>query len=585
MPSYQWFQTAGAELYVTRVPDAGDTPLDVVAPTAPAPVDEWRVELTVPGPMVLTFDQSLSHDLGNYVGEFVQQRNLMNVQGAWVVFFRPDVDGLRNEIVIELGARYNLGTLPPTTRAGIPAHVMEPYTAAIYENDELIETVTVPRHFWGARWRWQSALRPIVRSYAYLVALKAILPMDLTYAINDVPPTAFPTFSPMGTAGLTTYMPTTGDRQEIGYLTDPQACFLLTGDPAALITLMAHGEAAGSIPMFFRDAETDALLDCFKTPYLASLTDGFTGKTHLIPTPPFPADKTIFFTPDAAHFPQLSFLPYMLTDDPYHLENMQAAANWMILQSNYYQDFYKLPGLASPAQTRAFAWGLLLAARLASHSPVNLTPWLLPRSHWQSCMDNNLDFVGRAMASADPRIANFHRLPAGNLNQMIPGFEVDYLMHVIGWMAWCGLFPGWQDAVDWMAGPRLEMIAPPSPAAPSWDRRWPVPYNTSIPVPSPPPPDFAGLWAWWSGAAGMNTSAWQPDTLAVVGLPGFGPSAQLGYCIWARGGLAALAAGGVAGARPAHDWLFAEIQALQTGYHRKSGYKWAVAPVPALTSA
>ena len=57
----------------------------------------------------------------------------------------------------------------------------------------------------------------------------------------------------MGTAGIATYMPTTGERDDIGLLTEPQAEFVATRSNAARGAMLAQAEASGSISWHMRD--------------------------------------------------------------------------------------------------------------------------------------------------------------------------------------------------------------------------------------------------------------------------------------------------------------------------------------------
>ena len=78
------------------------------------------------------------------------------------VFFRPDKDSDRSEIVVELGRLFGA--------ANAAAANLGAYRATIQRGDNVLARIEVPKHNWFGRWRWQSAPRPIDVSPAELVA-------------------------------------------------------------------------------------------------------------------------------------------------------------------------------------------------------------------------------------------------------------------------------------------------------------------------------------------------------------------------------------------------------------------------------
>jgi hypothetical protein len=118
----------------------------------------------------MTFNLSAAVDAGDYVGQFVHQKCFVVRNREWTVFFRPDADGTRDEVVVERGKMW----LEP---GETPSHILHAYQATILKNGKVLAHVTVPRHWWMARWRWQSAPRPVRRSLADLVAMRVICPL------------------------------------------------------------------------------------------------------------------------------------------------------------------------------------------------------------------------------------------------------------------------------------------------------------------------------------------------------------------------------------------------------------------------
>src|SRR3954463_14163476 len=101
------------------------------------------------GRTVYTFDSNEAVDQGVYAGQFVRQKSLMVSlpRCPFTVFFRPDIDGGRDEVVVELGKMWS----------GAPAHVTTPYTLSVTKDGAPLFTQNVQYHWWWSRWRWQSA--------------------------------------------------------------------------------------------------------------------------------------------------------------------------------------------------------------------------------------------------------------------------------------------------------------------------------------------------------------------------------------------------------------------------------------------
>ena len=109
---------------------------------------------------------------GDFVGEFVRQKCYLAKNPAfpdWRVYFRVDADGGGNRIVGTSG-RDEVIVEYGRAGAGTPAHVSSPYTATVAKGGTAVATYTVPKHWWYARWRYQSSPRPVVRTPATLIA-------------------------------------------------------------------------------------------------------------------------------------------------------------------------------------------------------------------------------------------------------------------------------------------------------------------------------------------------------------------------------------------------------------------------------
>ena len=548
----------------------------------------------------LSFNETGSTQLGEYLGAFVRQKCLRQRSGPWTVFFRPDTDGSRHEIVVEYGTELNFApnSAPVPVSGASPAHILSPYTATI-SGGGLAGPVTirVPKHWWGARWRWQSGRRPIVRRLADLVAMKALPPYAAAALYNGPQPPArgIAWAGPMTTAGLDTGMGDTGDRPEIGFITEFQACYLLAVSSVAEETMRSQAEAAGTLAIHVRDAATGAPFSVQKYPYTALLYS-MTPDKNKIPPPRQAVSAPEWFVTNLAHFPSLGFVPWLLTDDPFFLEEEQFASNYGMIEGNYHNLNEKLPGLCGPSQTRGWAWGMRNLFRMAAFAPEQPPAWLAPRSYWRACVADNLTYAKKYVASPSPLCKIFNMIIETGF---ISVFMVDYLEIVLGWAAWSGLFPDWAPVVAYAAGPRLAMFRDPA-AGPGWDRRLPAPYevplatatqgarasleNTPYPQYAPPPTEnsavpanWAELWSdfvtWFNaqhGATPIDPPSWSPNVLS--------PAQHHGYLEEARAALAALALSGSKEAMSEHRWVAPQMTRVFEMDHVPSLYKWAIWP-------
>lgn len=571
------------------------------APSRLAPVPPLLLTLTFPNGTSLSFDERQATSLGTYLGPFVQQHCLRQrgpADGTYLagftVFFRPDTSGLRQEIVVEYGTEYAFAAkaAPVPASSVRPAHITAPYTATISGGSLAAPvTINVPNHWWGARWRWQSAPRPIVRTLADLVAMKAVLPLSTTPVWNTSPPATGTSWGgPMATGDLNTSLSTTGDREELGFTTEMQACYLLTGNAAAEETMLTDAEASGTFIYHVRDAATNAPFSVEQYPNMSLMYNaGHPG--FAIPKPARPSAHNYFnMNEGVAHMPPLGFVPWLLTDDPFFLEEAQFAANYAMTEANYHNINEGLPGLASVSQTRGWAWGMRDLTRMAGFAPAAAPSWLAPRSYWQRCVADNLTFANKYLtATASPATTVFKLIPDTGVFE---SFMVDFLGTVMGWIGWSGLFPSWSSIVAYTAGPRIAMTD--NSGASGWDSRYPVPYLVpifdanlgvrargvdslySIPASLLTPRSWAQLWSDYQVYAAATVAAWTSPATWPAGT--LAPGQNLGYVAEARAALAAFQLAGVPAAASEHAWLYNQLDTILPRAGTPSRYKWAIWP-------
>lgn len=122
----------------------------------------------VAGPV--TFDIAAGKDIGSYTASTAgYTQRCIRVRNAslpnFFVDFRPDVGGGRVEVVF-----WN-GEVDPVNLRVPSGHIrnLPSYTVTITNGGASIYSATIPCHYWGTRWRYQSAVRPVIRKQAQVL--------------------------------------------------------------------------------------------------------------------------------------------------------------------------------------------------------------------------------------------------------------------------------------------------------------------------------------------------------------------------------------------------------------------------------
>ena len=314
----------------------------------------------------------------------------------------------------------------------------------------------------------------MVNNVADLIAAGLLPHYDASVGCGYTPPSQARHYAgPMDLAGIEPYMPSTGGRDDIGLVTECQGDYLCTCSPQALSSLMAQLEGSGSLPWHFRDENTGAPLDIHAYPRCSS-RDQYDGN----PNPFIPlAWVDCGITLDTSHEPDLGYVPFLLTGDPYALEELQYTVtyNYVCLAPDA-KGWYNLTGAV-----RAHAWSLRCMARAAKVTPDTVPQWLLPRSHFKRLLDGNRDFVASRAASTDAPLKEMHLLEDGASSPaewfveggcaVTPWME-DFEQAVLGHVVEMG-FDDWRANYDWKIYATLARVDGIS----GWNRYIPFPYK------------------------------------------------------------------------------------------------------------
>lgn len=535
--------------------DPVEPPVEIVPPTS------GRAAFITLGGQTHTFTQEGGDDLGAYVdpqGRFVQHciSATCDTLPGFTVFFRPDAAGGREEVVFELGHIW------PTA----PTDALGAYTAVITKDGAELATVSAPAHYYYSRWRWQSAPRQVTAAIADLMA-QGLVP-KYSSAVGRTWPSAARTYAgPMDLAGITPYMPQTGERDDIGIMTEPTGDYLCTGSTTALASIMAWLEASGTLPWHYRDENTAAPLDTFVYSH-ASTYDPYNGS----PDPYIPLyGSGGDITCDIAHEPDLAYVPFLLTGDPYAIEELQFAATFNVVCQPATARCYNYYGAL-----RAHAWGLRTMARCCIVTPDNVPQWLLPKSYFQQLMDGNRDYVSTNFATnqGDP----YHSLsimenadgareePPCPAETVISPWMEDFEAAILGHVIELG-FEDWRPIYQWFM---QNLVARCSP-----DSGWPPFHFTSYRFPvrlaadQPYATSWADAWA-INLQIGYLPEPADPNT--------WGPTTDLSYPSYAGAALAQAKRQGIQGADTAHQFVQDGItRSIAANANTTIYAKWSIA--------
>lgn len=536
------------------------------------------------------FHEEAGQDLGDYTPPsqtFVQR--CVRAEAADVpltVFFRPDRNSERVEVVFELGRVFS------QTPANLGA-----YTAVISRGTQVLARIDVPEHYWFARWRWQSAPRPVIADTRKLMRYGLLPPYELAgqshapaqalklmplpsgdYVDLDIV-TQFTagnynnaskllmtaaevqarttgagnadvelavgqsTYTVMRLAGVQAYMPNTGERSDIGPVTEPQAKFLQTWDKGALELLMSQAEAAGTMPWHIRDESQSGPFDFRRYPNATWYNAANAGSPQ-VKTAGSP------ITLDSAHQPALSYVPFLLTEDAYFLEELQFQATW---------NWGALPAQYRPSgvQPRLLAWNLRTLAQ-ATRSTQAVTPkWLLDCSYWKTQLDQTRQWFEQNYVYSDrPERQRFHVAgvlensrgePQAPEGTWVDPWQDEFLATIIGWVIYMG-FSDWKPAFQWAIRSTIDRTS----GARGWVRAYATPYRVILRASKTAPVAQSWAEAWELTKSMTGKTVGDPDTWA---------EDDMTYLTYTRGALVyAVKLGMVEAAEPL-AWATKQIQA------------------------
>lgn len=196
---------------------------------------------------------------------------------------------------------------------------------------------------------------------------------------------------PLATNDVTQFMPMAGGRQDIGIVTQGNTAWLMTQDARAAAYAMGQAEAAGSVPWHFWNGAAGTWLN---TDAYARLWTDSRGGTGTAGAPNSSGltqqvSTSTGWTPDTAHQPELSFVPYILTGERWILDNLNAQASAAIIATYPDARQHGADLVVRWQEVRSAAWNLRQVENAAFASPDGSSE----KAYFESVADANWSWL------------------------------------------------------------------------------------------------------------------------------------------------------------------------------------------------
>jgi hypothetical protein len=246
--------------------------------------------------------------------------------------------------------------------------------------------------------------------------------------------------APLGTDGITQYMPEVGGRGDIGPTTQSNAEWLITQNATAATYALGQAQEAGSVPWHFYDPTTNgAFLNTADIPGIWTDPRGNPGLTQQV-------SSASGWRTDPAHMPDLSFDAYLQTGNVQYLEQLNAQASFAETDayppSNGRNNGQGL--VVNGFQIRAGAWSLREIQEAAYANPVGSAD----KAYFTKMVNNNYSWLVSMIPTwtmEEGQAAGYFPGSYGS-SGMLPPWQEDYLASSVIQGAEMGI----QDAVTYL---------------------------------------------------------------------------------------------------------------------------------------
>ncbi len=281
--------------------------------------------------------------------------------------------------------------------AGMQAAQTYSYDATITENGKTVYSQPNIQQYSLSSWHQTvySNADPtysdfVVHDVNYLQKTGAIASFDTSLGVtsaqlsSDAAKLAASNTGPMGPANVTQGMEMAGGRPDIGPTTQWSADYLASQSPVAYQVMIGEANASGSVPWNITD-NNGQLLTITSNPNL--WLDGRATSSQSLATNYSTTESASGWALDTAHMPDLSYIPYLMTGNPYYLSQLQDQANYDVASLD--------PGYRSGSEglvsgtVRQIAWTLRDLTEAAFATP-NADPL---KGYFTNLANNNINHL------------------------------------------------------------------------------------------------------------------------------------------------------------------------------------------------
>lgn len=456
------------------IPDPDPDPDPDPEPDPEPPTDTgYTLHLDVGGQSIV-FRMDDAEDMGVYDGEHVKVRAYRATHGFWSCFFWQDTDGSRIQFVLELGGVTHNQSEP--FNAG-------PWTATLRHEGQTFLSESKDYFRWNARCTAATSERPQVRSREEVLAHPLIPRLNGAMHDNPYSIERRPYSGPMSCSAIFDWMPGGGRRGDIGLIPEHAARYLVGDDSYYQDTIdFAKGHASVRVHIRDENGMPQGIYRDHPSWHYTMHPNEF-GKPNFVATAGEIGGRD-HVTPETPHYPAAALVAYLLTDDPYYLEEMQFQVVWHYIFMDWpRRGVYDTKGtMAFMEQYRGLAWCLRDVAYAAYCTPENAPSFLLPKSYFQGILDDYEGVFKTIMdgtAEHSRRDANIRQLrsvfrypvdPAGKAG--VQFWQHEYFMCVAGQLLLAG-FEQFREFYEWALHSTIQRTNGQS----GWDKRWCITYN------------------------------------------------------------------------------------------------------------
>ncbi|MDE2343471.1 MAG: hypothetical protein KGL63_08805, partial [Betaproteobacteria bacterium] len=317
------------------------------------------------------------------------------------------------------------------------------YSATIVQNGVTVAQESNLTQYQYQDWSLATGTTPsaaglnVQHDIAYLEAAGAIPNYDTQYGVpsNNIASEAAAVASPgwnapLGTDGITQYMPMTGGRADIGPTTQGNATWLITQSGAAASFALGQAAEAGSVPWHFYDPTSNGTF--LNTADYANIwTDPRGGPSSYTTGLTQQVSSNTGWATDTAHMPDLNYVSYMLTGNVQALEQLNAQASFAVTQFWPYPRNNGQAIVASPSnQIRGSAWSLRTIQEAAYANPTGSAD----KAYFTSVTNANYSYLVSLIPQLTTAEGQAHGYMPGAYGQdgaRLPPWEQDYLASTV----------------------------------------------------------------------------------------------------------------------------------------------------------